>query len=95
VLVKAHNQGHEGRPYYTGNLEQMIGKPVVIMVFAYHGERTAAAIWKNLLGPTNSKKANADQLRRLTRDEPEIRDNFGHGSDDDNEVMIHFLMKRK
>jgi len=67
---------HRERPFYDSLCEFMSSGPIVVMVL--QGEN-AIARWRDLMGPTDSKKAGPDTIRG--RFGTDISYNAVHGSD--------------
>lgn len=70
-------QEHAGRPYWE-NLERSISGHIIALVLSRHD---AVTRWRELIGPSDPKKAPTGTLRALAVDELVMADNVVHGSD--------------
>ena len=67
---------HRERPFYADLVKFMTSGPVVVMTLQAEG---AVARWRDLMGPTDSRKASPDTVRG--RYGTDIQHNAVHGSD--------------
>jgi nucleoside-diphosphate kinase len=67
---------HKARPFFSGLCDYMTSGPVVVMVLEAEG---AILKWRNLMGPTDPKKADPGTIRKDFG--VDVEQNSTHGSD--------------
>ena len=89
-LIQALYHEHVEKAYFP-DLRESVSGLVILMALEGHD---AVAKWREMLGPTDPKKAELGDIRHLARHEPCMADNIAHGSDSlksaDHELQLMF-----
>lgn len=85
-----HYAAQEGKPWHADILEQLADHPTMQFVFAYRSDEkgeSAAKVLKDVVGPTDPKKAPEGTVRYLAREAERTCDNIVHVSDDNEQTI--------